>query len=367
MNTGYQKNKANIITGVMDAVSIMESVPQATIRSVLSRIGYQHSEYMTREQTAERLFQMICSDKERILAMMPEYMIDLLFEMWEKDSITMDEARWNLSEYLKLLGFALIKKGSRKKDWPNEIYIAQNMKDEFYFILKGKKSRKEMAFFLRWEKIVTGMMYYYGIIETGDLYRQFQKSASERVDYETFLFFLKCRMSFWAFGEFYTDNRNKSEYFSLVDIERPVSMLLFIREHPDIPYRKVSEEDLIYTCESGGLDNRWEGVSVISTWCVETQKMDYYRTAEILQELIRMIRNGSGSKEVKAHFIRTMPEDMQIPDSLLDAIGDLCRDVPLFEYKGYSRKQYMKKFQERELKREGRSFRIIEGGKPGQA
>ena len=367
MNTGYQKNKANIITGVMDAVSIMESVPQTTIRSVLSRIGYQHSEYMTREKTVNQLLDLICSDKERILAMMPEYMIDLLFEMWEKDTIVVDEARWNLGEYLKLLGFAFIKKGSRIKNTPNEIYIAQDMKDEFYFILKGKKSRKEMDFYLRWEKILTGMMYYYGIIETGDLYRQFQKSASERVDYETFLLFLKCRMSFWAFGEFYTDNRNKCEYFSLVDIERPVSMLLFIREHPEVPYRKVSEEDLIYICETGGLDNRWNGVSVISTWCVETEKMDYFRTAEILQELIRMIRNGSGSKEVKDHFVRTMPDDRQIPESLLDAVSDLCRDVPLFEYKGYSRRQYVKEFQEKELKREGRTFRIIEGGKADQA
>ena len=78
----------------------------------------------------------------------------------------MTEERWNYIEYLKIFGFLAYQMGNPVTDEPNRLIVVEEMKDNFYFLLKSRKNRKLLSVYHEWEKIITGFMYYYGFIET---------------------------------------------------------------------------------------------------------------------------------------------------------------------------------------------------------
>lgn len=103
------------------------------------------------------------------------HFLEFLLSIWEKTEIEVSLEEWDYLEYLKIFGLVTFKKGNPITDEPNLIYCIPEMRDRFYFLLKSRKSRALMEQYEEWEKIICGLMYYYGMVEVAVLHENFMR------------------------------------------------------------------------------------------------------------------------------------------------------------------------------------------------
>ena len=273
MQDRYVADEARVSISSLEAETIMKSTPVQTVKSILGRIGIEYEDGLPKEAYISAL-------KEEFLT-----------EVWENSVIAMTEERWNYIEYLKIFGFLAYQMGNPVTDEPNRLIVVEEMKDNFYFLLKSRKNRKLLSVYDEWEKIITGFMYYYGFIETRMLYSLFLKISKKVISYEDFLLFIKCRTSLWPFGAILKDTFEKNEYFQYLNVENPDMLLEYVRQHENLPYKPIKLEDLIYVSDAAGIDNRWRGVSELGNLFIDKMGLNYYRATVLVRTLLIMIKN----------------------------------------------------------------------------
>lgn len=362
MQDRYIADEANVSICSLEAETVMKSTPVETVKSILGRIGIEYEEGLPKEAYISAFKEEFCSEPKWVLLMLPKVMLDFLMEVWENSAVTMTEEYWSYIEYLKIFGFLAYRKGNVISDEPNEIIVVQEMKDNFYFLLKSKKNKKILSVYEEWERIITGYMYYYGFIETRTLYSLFLKVSKKVVSYEDFLLFIKCRSSLWAFGAILKDITGKNEYFQYLSVENADMLLQYIREHDELPYKPVKLEDLIYISEAAGIDNRWAGVSELGNLLIDKMGLNYYRATVLIRTLLIMIKNGCSYRSLQERMSGISFENQECQEEVQQAVRQLYENVPVFEYKGYSRAEYKKLSHQKQLKKRKNLFTIIDGG-----
>ena len=363
MQDRYVADEARVSISSLEAETIMKSTPVQTVKSILGRIGIEYEDGLPKEAYISALKEEFCSEPKWVLLMLPKVMLDFLTEVWENSVIVMTEERWNYIEYLKIFGFLAYQMGNPVTDEPNRRIVVEEMKDNFYFLLKSRKNRKLLSVYDEWEKIITGFMYYYGFIETRTLYSLFLKVSKKVISYEDFLLFIKCRTSLWPFGAILKDTFEKNEYFQYLNVENPDMLLEYVRQHENLPYKPIKLEDLIYVSDAAGIDNRWRGVSELGNLFIDKMGLNYYRATVLVRTLLIMIKNGSSYEKLQEKVSILSFENAQIREEVQQAVRQIFENVPVFEYKGYSRAEYKRLSYQKQLKKRKNLFTIIDGGK----
>ena len=222
MQDRYVADEARVSISSLEAETIMKSTPVQTVKSILGRIGIEYEDGLPKEAYISALKEEFCSEPKWVLLMLPKVMLDFLTEVWENSVIAMTEERW---KYIKIFGFLAYQMGNPVTDEPNRLIVVEEMKDNFYFLLKSRKNRKLLSVYDEWEKIITGFMYYYGFIETRTLYSLFLKVSKKVISYEDFLLFIKCRTSLWPFGAILKDTFEEA-LDTCVELARPGDAVL---------------------------------------------------------------------------------------------------------------------------------------------
>ena len=363
MQDRYVADEARVSISSLEAETIMKSTTVQTVKSILGRIGIEYEDGLPKEAYISALKEEFCSEPKWVLLMLPKVMLDFLTEVWENSVIAMTEERWNYIEYLKIFGFLAYQMGNPVTDEPNRLIVVEEMKDNFYFLLKSRKNRKLLSVYDEWEKIITGFMYYYGFIETRTLYSLFLKVSKKVISYEDFLLFIKCRTSLWPFGAILKDTFEKNEYFQYLNVENPDMLLEYVRQHENLPYKPIKLEDLIYVSDAAGIDNRWRGVSELGNLFIDKMGLNYYRATVLVRTLLIMIKNGSSYEKLQEKVSILSFENAQIREEVQQAVRQIFENVPVFEYKGYSRAEYKRLSYQKQLKKRKNLFTIIDGGK----
>ena len=363
MQDRYVADEARVSISSLEAETIMKSTPVQTVKSILGRIGIEYEDGLPKEAYISALKEEFCSEPKWVLLMLPKVMLDFLTEVWENSVIAMTEERWNYIEYLKIFGFLAYQMGNPVTDEPNRLIVVEEMKDNFYFLLKSRKNRKLLSVYDEWEKIITGFMYYYGFIETRTLYSLFLKVSKKVISYEDFLLFIKCRTSLWPFGAILKDTFEKNEYFQYLNVENPDMLLEYVRQHENLPYKPIKLENLMYVSDAAGIDNRWRGVSELGNLFIDKMGLNYYRATVLVRTLLIMIKNGSSYEKLQEKVSILSFENAQIREEVQQAVRQIFENVPVFEYKGYSRAEYKRLSYQKQLKKRKNLFTIIDGGK----
>lgn len=363
MNKKYNADWAEIIKSDLEASSIIQNTSVETIKSIIRRMGIDYEDGFPKEVYISAFLEELCSDSKWILQMLPRNILEFLLEIWEHNEIEVNKERWDFIQYLKIFGFLTYKKGNPLTEEPNQIYVIEEMKDYFYFLLKSRKSKALMEEYDGWEKIISGLLYYYGLIEMSLLYGCFITVLKKQVDYEEFISFIKSRCTLWSFGLILKETRNQKEYYQYVNVENAEIILLYIQEHKDLPYKQLKKEDLFYVYEAAGIDNRWKGVTELGTLFVDQMHMDYYRATVLVKTLILMIQNSCELEQIKEKISVLSFENKKIKQEAEEALNILYENVPVFELKGFSRNEYYQMFYQKQLKKKKEMFRIIDGGR----
>lgn len=363
MQNKYDAMRADIVQGDMEASSVMQKTPVETVKSILSRIGVEFEEGLPKETYIAALKEEFCNNSEWILKMIPRHFLEFLLSIWEKTEIEVSLEEWDYLEYLKIFGLVTFKKGNPITDEPNLIYCIPEMRDRFYFLLKSRKSRALMEQYEEWEKIICGLMYYYGMVEVTVLHENFMRVTKRVISYGEFLIFVKCRCSLWAFGVLLRDVQRQKDYYQCVNVENPEMLLMYIQQHNDLSYKNIGKEDLFYISEAAGIDNRWPGVSELGTFMLDEMHMNYYRATVMVKTLLLMIQNGCEWGDLKEKMAVLPFDSPDMEEKVYDIVKVLYESAPLYELKGYSRKEYEKMFRQKQLKKKREMFTIINGRK----
>ena len=177
------------------------------------------------------------------------------------------------------------------------------------------------------------------------------------------LLFVKCRTSLWPFGAILKDTFGKNEYFQYLNVENPDMLLEYVRQHENLPYKPIKLEDLIYVSDAAGIDNRWQGVSELGNLFIDKMGLNYYRATVLVRTLLIMIKNGSSYEKLQEKVSILSFENAQIREEVQQAVRQIFENVPVFEYKGYSRAEYKRLSYQKQLKKRKNLFTIIDGGK----
>lgn len=354
----YDPNYAVVEESDRTCDSVIGGVALASVKSILHRINIQFEEGLHKDAYTAALADALDQNRELIVEMLPESVLDFLLDVWEAGELEIDDLDWDYLQYLRLFGLADFKRGNPLGNENNIIYSITQAKDRFYFYLKSRKTKKVIEEFERWEGVVTGLIYYYGLIDEGSLYRQFLTSAKVVIPEEEFAKFVKCRVSLWPIIIFLKDGSGR-DFVQYVNVDNPEITLLYIREHKDLLYKNVSESDLFYIYENGGIDNRWKGITELSNLLLDEMNMDYYKTTVLVHTVISMIQNSCELSEVRGRLSEISSNDEALKNKLYSAAELLYYNIPIFEFKGHTRLQYQKMQKNHKESEKYRNFKLI--------
>lgn len=346
-----------------NAVTVMSATPVETIKSILGRLGIAFEEGLPKECYLTAMNDALCEDPSIIITILPENMIHFLIEVWENDEVIMDSLRWNFMEYLKLFGFLTYHRSDDAHDKESVLYVIPEMKEYFYFTLKSKKNQLTMERYTEREKLISGFMYYYGFVDTRILHEYYVRASSSVVSYQDFMDFLTGRCSFWAFGSLLKDVYDRKQFFQYHSVQNPEILALYMQQHADCPYKKISREDLIYISDGTGIDNRWPGLNDLAVTLYDESSLDYYQATVMIRLLLDMIQNGKDLPQIRGEMSKVGFSSDKALDKAVAALNLLYENVPVFEYRGHSRREYQIMFHEQEVREKQKAFKLIQGGK----
>ncbi len=359
----FHTDKAIVVASDYTSHSVMSATPVETVKSVLSRMGATVEEGLPKDVYLMLLHDEFCEDQTRILHMLSGDMLHFLVQVWDNEEMFMDDLHWNYMEYLQIFGLLTYRRGNPVTKEPNKIYVIEEMKDRFYFLLKSKKSRGTMKMYDEWEKIIIGMMYVYGFMKTDTLYEQFLKISSSVVSYEEFLMFLKGRCALWSFGNILQDVHQKNQYFQYHGVKNPDLLMMYLRERADLDYKKFSRKELIELCETGGINNGWPGLGELAGLLFNDVRMNYYEVNVTVRSFVERVQNGEEAETLEKELESIHFSSRERAEEAATFLNRFSENIPVFELKGYSRKEYRGLFHEKQLKKKQNLFTIIPGGK----
>lgn len=362
---GERNKDAEIIKCIptdIHPTSLMKAIPVKTMQSLLSRMGIEYEEGLPQEAYALAWYNEIADNREWVLRMLPKDYILFLLEIWEKREIPMDGSKWEALQYLKLFGLLAYKKGNKALKEEGEIYVISSVKENFYFYLKSKNSRKLMNRYDRWDVVFSGLSYYYGILPMTDLHKMFCQSLKEEISYEEFLPFMKCRSDLWNLGAVLENNKGQT-YFMNQNVENPEIMLLYLDEHKDLPYQYISYDKLSYIKSGFGIDNRWPGLSELGNYLVDVMEFSYYRSTVLVHSILIAIQNSTPLEKIKEKLDIISFSNEEQRQMAEKYVIIMYYNIPIYEYKGHTRKEYKKWFDDWERKNKRGSFQLLPGGK----
>ncbi|MBR0411680.1 MAG: hypothetical protein IJI25_11905 [Eubacterium sp.] len=376
-----KNNRVRISASDVPAVTAIRMSPGQSIQALLTRLGTEYVQGLPREAYATALYDTLCDDRQLILTILPEVLISFLIRVWENETIEMEEKHWDYVKYLSMLGFLYSQRESSIFGAPDMLFYVGEMKEEFYFLLKSRKSRAIIHQYEEWEQVIMGLLYYYGVADLESFHRAFssvmagpaekkrltdvkERPAGEGkpISFAVFESFLKLRCSFWGTGFFLRSLEGQTEYFSHNNVE-DVNNILFQRDKYDVPWFIPDRDSCIKLYAAGGLDNSWAGFQELVKLVGDELQMDYYRTNVVVRTMIRLIQNGCSLEELCRKAGDFSSSDKLQNDREESILRKLYYSVPLFFLKGNNRKQYDLINERKQLKNRRKLFTMIDGGK----
>jgi len=343
-------------------ISAMGRMSVKTVQSFLKIMGIEYEKGLPAEAYLMAWHEEFCGNREWVLLMLPKPYLLLLLEIWDSDTVEMDPIRWDMIQNLKMFGFLNYRRGNDRNHMESEIFVNLSMKQNFFFLLKSRESRKKMDRYDKWENALLGMLYYYGIVPMNDLHSLFREAVGEEISYDRFVTFVRCRADLWGHGTFLKD-RKKQEFFMIRNVESAELTLLMIREHQDLPYKRTDYYDLEYVRNGFGIDNRWDGVSELGSFLVQDMDMSYYRSTVLVHTILVSIQNGMTLEKIleKIGFISFYDEEDR--KTAEKYVNIMYESIPVYEYKGYSRSEYRKICLKNDRNKRRKRFTMLPGGK----
>lgn len=350
-----ESNRVSIRTLDIDMASVISKNSVDNLRAFANRFEICEVEAIEKDVLALILKETILEHPEYILYIYSREALALLMDLWESEEMVLSQTDWALVGQLQLLGFLDY---SFHSDKPQEgiIYLVKEAKDNFYFFLKTRQAAQKMEKFDIWERVIRGMMTFYGIISFNRLYFYFCKCMQEPVDDEELHTFLSIRISLGSFGCLVVESTSGLEYYESFDVKVPAKILDLCEQDQDRDYKKLNKEELLYVADNNGF-GLWDGLSELADVLMDCLYVDYYQAVVILKSTVLMVQNGEDTGHVVDGVISWCPGGEIYRTEIFWGVREIYNSVPIYSLKGWSRAEKKGEVQPRPL------FTVLEGGK----
>ncbi|MDO4555475.1 MAG: hypothetical protein Q4B70_10055 [Lachnospiraceae bacterium] len=353
---GLQENKrVDIKTLDVDMASVISKNSKENLRAFMRRLGLLTEDGWDKDMLAMNLKETIMDHPEYILYVYNRETLAFLMYLWEQDGIEAGQLEWAYIGQLQLLGFLDYSMETREKE-SGSIYLIQEAVDSFYFYLKSHRAMMDMGKYDIWERLIRGMMSFYGILSFNRLYFYFCKNIREPVDDEQLHCFLAGRISLWSFGSFVMEKHSHVEYYEIFDTTDPEHILEQCEEEHDFDYHCPEYDELLYVADNNGF-GQWDGIGELADILMEDLEIEYYQTVVIIKSCILMVQNGEDCERIMTNILKWCPKGEPYKEPFLEAVKNLYRSVPVYGLKGWNRKEISDMHKNKNL------FTVLEGGK----
>lgn len=203
----------------------------------------------------------LIDEPQVLLWMLQSEAIDLLFELWEqKDGQFALEPNFNDLQQLRYLGFIHVEE--------DQVAVNIEAKDLFYFTLKSHKSGRIMERHTRWEQVIFGMLFTYGILDVYYCYDIFVQVTGEKISYDEMERFLLIRIVFWRSGILLRNEKTKRLFMVSREVLDRNEVFDEWNEHQDLNFREYTEDEYVALAMGNGVTG-WPGVSEMFTYILE--------------------------------------------------------------------------------------------------
>lgn len=350
-----ESNRVSIRTLDIDMASVISKNSLENLRAFVNRFEICEVEAIEKDGLALILKETILEHPEYILYIHSREALAFLMDLWESEEMVLNQADWALVGQLQLLGFLDYSFNSEKPQEGN-IYLVKEAKDNFYFFLRTRQAAQKMEKFDIWERVIKGMMTFYGIISFNRLYFYFCRCMQEPIDDEDLHTLLSIRISLWSFGCLVVENASGLEYYESFDVKVPAKIVDVCEQDKDRDYKKLNKEELLYVADNNGF-GLWDGLSELADVLMDCLYIDYYQTVVILKSALLMVQNGEDTGHVVDGVIQWCPGGEIYRTEIFRGVREIYNSAPIYSLKGWSRTE------KKENEKPKPSFTVLEGGK----
>lgn len=299
-------------------------------------------------QMAVKIAQKLVDMPELIAKMVQQDAICLLVQLWGMEGETFAaELHPGELQQLHYLGFLSLE--------DDALMVNMEAKDLFFFVLKSRRLKPMMEKYTRWERIIFGMLFLYGILDVYACYTIFKKVTEDEVRYQEMEEFLMLRMIFWRAGVLLRSQQDMRLFMASREVMDRNRVFDQWNQNADLPLKELTQEEYEELAVSNGVI-RWEGIPELFTFIQEKMEDDKYQAMMIVKSIVLMIQNGISYLDIILEYTKFLAEDSTAEqkewNQLIRRIYDT---VPVFGQKGYTRKELQQKREPR--------FLVIDGGK----
>lgn len=351
-----ESKRVRVSNRKVDMTSVICQNSRDSLAAFVKRLEIDIEPTWDKEVFSVLIRDMLLNQPESLIFVYGRATLEFLIELWESDEIELYPSSWTALDQLKLFGFVDISQASLKDNKDPVIYMVQEARDKFYYYLKSKTAKAKMDYYSNWEIIIRGLLSYYGIISTNQLYCLFCRAIKEPVDDISFYYFLYIRMDLFHFASIVLAKNRLMEYYKSYEVTDAANVLRQRQQIGPAEYYLPTEEDLLYPAQNSGLGN-WDGIRELAEILIDLMQVEYYETVIIIKACIVMLQNGESPQMLEDYLLRCCPEIQKFQDKMKAAVLSLYDSVPIFSLRGWSRKKLRKR------QRDQIPFRLIQGGK----
>lgn len=299
-------------------------------------------------ELARQIVQKLSEEPQVLIEMLQEEAIELLFELWEqKDQTFALEPNFNDLQQLRYLGFIHVE----------EDFVAVNLEaeDMFYFLLKSHRSREIMDRYARWEQVIFGMLFTYGILDVYYCYDIFVQVTGEKISYPDLERFLLIRIVFWRSGILLRNEKTKRLFMVSREVLDRNEIFDEWNEQQDLDFKEYTEDEYVALALGNGVTG-WPGVSEMFAYILDEIEDDRYKAMVIMKSIILMIQNGASYLDTVVKVSRLLDADEEDEMLFYDCLKTVFYHTPIYGKKGHTLSDMARK-------QEDVPFKVINGGK----
>lgn len=315
---------------------------------ICERLFLEFAEDTPVEEMAAKIAEKLQDEPDLLGKMLQKEAVDLLFWLWsgKEDSIIVEPYLGRLQQ-LHYLGFVSMEN--------ENLTVNLEAKDIFYFSIKSRHMRANIEKYTEWEKIIFGMLFYYGILDVYDCYTIFEKVTEETVPYEDFENFLMIRIIFWNSAILLRNQKDMKLFMASREVMDRNDVFDQWNEHSDLKFREYTKDEYINLAMGNGITN-WDGIPELFSFVLSEIENDKYKAMLIIKNIVLLIQNGETYLETVLQSVKFLTEDSEEKEKeLCQYIQKIFYSIPVYGQKGYSRTELEKPSE--------RMFRVIDGGK----
>lgn len=339
---------AKILVSEKSYTDFLSENQTRNLMAICERLPVETAAAASEEEMADMIAQKLQSEPDILGKMLQKEAVELLFQLWSgKEESVVLELYLSELQQLRYLGFVSVEE--------ENLVINLEAKDIFYFSMRSRRMKANIEKYAEWEKIIFGMLFYYGILDVYYCYTIFKNITESTVSYDEFEEFLIIRIIFWSSGILLRNQKDMRLFMAGREVMNRNDVFDQWDDNFDLKFREYTKDEYINLATGNGITN-WDGVSELFSFVLSEIESDKYKAMYIMKSIILLIQNGETYLETVLQSVKFLTEDSEEKEKeFCQYVQKVFYSVPVYGQKGYSRNELKQRTE--------RNFRVIDGGK----